>query len=75
MVNITLSVPNEIKKEMDKFSEMNWSEVARQAFKDKIVKLEILKKFSSKIKLSEKDIKNLSDKINKDVSEKFMRSY
>ena len=48
MVNITLSVPNEIKKEMDKFSEMNWSEVARQAFKDKIVKLEILKKFSSK---------------------------
>ena len=67
MVNITLSVPNEIKKEMDKFSEMNWSEVARQAFKDKIVKLEILKKFSSKIKLSEKDIKNLSDKINKDV--------
>jgi len=74
MVNVTLSVPNNIKKEMDRFPEMNWSEVARQAFKEKIVKLEVLEKFSSKFKLSDKDIEKLSNKINKEVSRRFMRS-
>ena len=74
MVNITLSLPIELKKSLDKHSEINWSEVARQAFKDKLTKLSILKKFSSKFELSEKDIKELSDKINLEVSKKFMES-
>jgi len=74
MVNITLSLPIELKKSLDKHSEINWSEVARQAFKDKLTKLSILEKFSSKFELSEKDIKELSDKINLEVSKKFMES-
>ena len=74
MVNITLSLPIELKKSLDKHSEINWSEVARQAFKDKLTKLSILEKFSSKFELSEKDIKELSDKINLEVSKKFMKS-
>ena len=74
MVNITLSLPTELKKSLDKHSEINWSEVARQAFKDKLTKLSILEKFSSKFELSEKDIKELSDKINLEVSKKFMES-
>jgi len=74
MVNITLSVPTELKKSLDKHAEINWSEVARQAFKDKLSKLSLLEKFSSKFKLSDNDIKKLSDKINLEVSKKFMRS-
>jgi len=74
MVNITLSVPEELKKSLDKHSEINWSEVARQAFKDKLIKLSILEKFSSKFKLSEKEIEELSDKINSELSKKFMGS-
>ena len=74
MVNITLSVPEELKKSLDKHSEINWSEVARQAFKEKLVKLAILEKFSSKFKLSDKEIEELSDKINSELSKKFMRS-
>ena len=74
MVNITLSLPEELKKSLDKHSEINWSEVARQAFKDKLSKLAILEKFSSKFKLSEKDIEELSNKIDLEVSKKFMRS-
>ena len=74
MVNITLSVPEELKKSLDKHSEINWSEVARQAFKDKLIKLSILEKFSSKFKLSDKEIEELSDKINSELSKKFMGS-
>ena len=74
MVNITLSVPTELKKSLDKHAEINWSEVARQAFKDKLSKLSLLEKFSSKFKLSDNDIKELSDKINLEVSKRFMRS-
>jgi len=74
MVNITLSVPTELKKSLDKHSEINWSEVARQAFKDKLSKLSLLEKFSSKFKLSDKDIEELSDKINLEVSKRFMGS-
>ena len=29
MANITLSIPQELKEEMEKFPEINWSEVAR----------------------------------------------
>ncbi|MBU2634600.1 MAG: hypothetical protein KJ674_05145 [Nanoarchaeota archaeon] len=74
MVNLTLSVPNELKRSLDKHPEINWSEVARQAFREKMVKLDILEKFSSKFKLSDKDMKELSDKINSEVSKKFMMS-
>ncbi len=74
MVNITLSVPAELKTSLDKHSEINWSEVARQAFKDKLSKLSILEKFSFKFKLSDKDIEELSNKINSEVSKRFMES-
>ena len=37
MVSITLSVPQELKLEMDKFEMINWSAVAREAIKNKIM--------------------------------------
>lgn len=40
MPNITLSIPDELKKKMDQFKEMNWSEVARQAIQHKLELLE-----------------------------------
>ena len=42
MVSITLSVPEELKHDMDAFIDINWSAVAREAIKNKI---QILKKF------------------------------
>ena len=40
MVNITLAVPNDMKRRMDSFAEINWSAVARQAFQEKMDDLE-----------------------------------
>ena len=37
MVSITLAVPEELKKEMDKHPELNWSEVAREEALKKLI--------------------------------------
>ena len=39
MATIALSVPDELKKEMEKFKIINWSAVAREAFVEKSNKL------------------------------------
>jgi len=47
MDTITVAVPNDLKEEMDQFPEINWSEVARQAFQQKIADLKFLRAFRS----------------------------
>ena len=73
MTNLTLAVPDEIKKKMDSFPEMNWSEVARQAFLQKIEDMEFLRTFKEKSKLSESDVLRLSKKVSKKVSNKLRK--
>lgn len=42
MANVTVSVPEELKKKMEHIGSVNWSEVARQAFEDMIRRREML---------------------------------
>jgi len=42
MVNITLSIDDELYKKMKKHSEFKWSEVARQAIEQKIEDAELI---------------------------------
>jgi hypothetical protein len=63
MVNVTLTVPIDLKKHMDEFSEINWSEVARQAINRKIQELVLLRSITSKSKLTEKDVEEIRRKI------------
>jgi len=72
MGTITISVPDELEKDMKEFK-LNWSEVAISAILDKAEKLKKLKSFSSKFKLSDKDIKEFTDKIDKAVAERFFK--
>ncbi|HLD10585.1 MAG TPA: hypothetical protein VJB89_00760 [Candidatus Nanoarchaeia archaeon] len=65
MSTITLSIPEDLKREMDESKDINWSEVARSAIRDKIIQLKILKEITSKSKLTEKDALELGRKINK----------
>jgi len=69
MPTITLSVPDELKKDMEDSREINWSEVARVAIRSKIAQIKILKAISSKSKLTEKDALELGRKINKSLHE------
>ncbi len=70
---ITLSVPEELKKEMNEFVDINWSAVARVAIKGKLSQLKLLKLISSKSKLTDKDALELGKKINKSLHERFTK--
>jgi hypothetical protein len=49
---------------MEKFAEINWSAVAREAFNEKINDLEFIKKFKIRSTLSEEDAINLGKELN-----------
>ena len=74
MTTLTLAVPDEMKKKMDSFPEMNWSEVARQAFMQKIEDMEFLRKFKEKSKLSESDAMRLGKEVSKAVSNRLRKA-
>ena len=74
MTTLTLAVPEEMKKKMDLFPEMNWSEVARQAFKEKIEDMEFLRKFKEKSKLTEQDSLKLGKEVSKSISERLRKT-
>jgi len=72
MVSITLAVPEELKKEMESHPEMNWSEIARQAIRQKLIVLNKLNRMLSKSRFTEKDALELGRKVNKVVAKKYL---
>lgn len=70
MVNITLTVSEDLKKKMDQFPEMNWSEIARQAINEKVKELLLVRSITAKSKLTEEDVKEIGDKIKKAIAER-----
>lgn len=73
MTTLTLSVPAELKQRMESFPEMNWSEVARQAFLQKIEDLDFLRNFKEKSKLTETDALRLGKEVSKVVSDRLRK--
>ena len=74
MTTMTLAVPSELKNKMETFPEMNWSEVARQAFMQRIKDLEFLKKFKSNSTLTEEDALKLGRELNKNLAKKYKKA-
>ena len=74
MTTLTLAIPKEIKEKMNRFPEINWSEVARQAFQQKIQDMEFLREFKSKSTLTEKDALELGRKVSASLGKKYARS-
>jgi len=70
MVNVTLSIPNELKQKMDSFAEINWSAVAREAFDEKVRDLEFIKKFKSKSRITEEDALKWGAELNKNLAKR-----
>ena len=66
MASIMASLPDLLKADIEHFSWVNWSEVAREAFIKKLKRLEALEKFEKlldKSKFTEKDALELSRKV------------
>jgi len=73
MVTMTLAVPSELKSKMDTFPEMNWSEIARQAFMQRVKDLEFLRRFKEDSTLTEADALRLGAELNKNLAKRYKR--
>ena len=71
MVSMTLSVPQELKKEMEQYPEINWSVVAREAIKRKLAILQKMNKLLAKSELTEEDAVVFGRQITKKAAKKF----
>ena len=68
MVSLSSTIPNELKVRMDKFSWVNWSELAREEFIAKEQRVNLFKKLEELTKgskLTDEDIMVLSKKVRK----------
>jgi len=65
MPTITVNVDDDLKERMEKHPEINWSEVTRQAIEKKIETLEVMDELTSESELTESDVQEIADKINK----------
>lgn len=65
MPTITVNVDDTLKERMEKHPEINWSEVTRQAIRDKIEKLELMNELTADSELVDEDVDEIAAKINK----------
>lgn len=72
MGTITLSVPDDLKKEMDKTDFINWSSVARRAFAETLAdvkELELKRKVRAISGIDEYDVREVRESVAKEVIE------
>ena len=70
MPTITVNVDDALKEQMEKHPEINWSEVTRQAIRDKIETLEVMDELTSGSELTESDVVDITDKINESARQR-----
>ncbi|GAA0197592.1 hypothetical protein ACFFQF_20835 [Haladaptatus pallidirubidus] len=64
MPTITVNVDDDLKQQMENHPEINWSEVTRQAIKDKVKKLDLMDELTAGSELTNEDVEEISAKIN-----------
>jgi len=64
MPTITVSVDDDLKERMEEHPEINWSEVTRQAIRNKIEKLELMDELTVDSELTDEDVDEIAAKIN-----------
>jgi hypothetical protein len=78
MASVTFAVDNSLKEEIEKFPWVNWSNVVREEAirrEHKQRDFEEFRKIVSKSKLTEKDVAELAEKINRGMHEKLKKLY
>ena len=74
MATLTLAIPDDIKSKMNRFPEINWSEVARQAITEKMRTLGEMQRLLAKSTLTEGDTVQLGKQIKQRVWQKHRRA-
>lgn len=74
MPNMTLSIPEEMHKEIMAHSEIKWSEVARQAFDKKIKELHWMDQALKNSELTEKDADRIGHELKGEILKRIMKA-
>ena len=68
-----VSLPPKLKKRMEQFTEINWSEVARKAIDKKVRDLEFLEDFTSDSAMDEEMALELGRRVNKALAARYQK--
>ena len=66
--NMTVTIEDALWKEMKKHSEIRWSQVMKEAAREKLRALVVLEKLMKKSKLSEKEIREFALELGKKIT-------
>lgn len=70
MPNVTVSMPDDLKEQMSRHDEVNWSAVIRRAVQDHLRKLAIADAIANKSKLTRKDVDELDRLVKKGLADR-----
>lgn len=70
MSKVSVRVPEDLKKSMDEHEKVNWSEIAREAFREEIRKIELADSIASRSELTEEDAEEIGEKIKQGLAER-----
>ena len=73
MANVTLAVPEELRRIMKSHPEIKWSEVARQAMWEYASKLELMDEVTKRSRLTEKDALEVGHKVNAALASRYSK--
>ncbi len=71
MTEMKVTLPVELKSQMDEFPEIDWSSIAREAFKKMLQDLRLFQEFSSESELTEEDALNLGRKVSESLAARY----
>ena len=70
MPNVTVAMPEDLKQEMTRHEEVNWSAVMRKAVQEHLRKLAIADAIGQRSKLTEKDVAELDRLVKKGLAKR-----
>jgi hypothetical protein len=81
MTNVTVTVNDDLKQEMSQFPAINWSQVAREAFEERVEEMrklermqdfEVMEDLAAESELTERDATDLAERIDRSIAEEFV---
>ncbi|MFC4986310.1 hypothetical protein [Saliphagus infecundisoli] len=70
MPTVTVNVDDELKERMESHPEINWSEVARNAFEEKVEDFELMNRLTADSELTDEDVDEIAELIDSNVAER-----
>ncbi len=70
MPSLTVNVDETLKDRMDRHPEINWSEVTRQAIREKVDKLDLMDELTSESELTPEDVEELAEMVDRAAHER-----